>query len=354
MQAVNEYCRWCRDHGLYVDMVRFLDSVPLDQEEPFSQEDRFEMDSWRLSAFVRLHDWKLAMPLALALIQHCPRSRTYLDLMCTIGFIRRHLACYDSACVWYARARDYGIKRGLPDGDKSRAILLNLCANQCLSTRASYVSGKENEALRCCRLCGHVDIGTSLILCTCQRAWYCSPKCQEADVPRHSPGCEYRMPLDLLPTGVVQNILLPLCIIPLESDLRNAHFKSRQEEWVRIIRTHALGLRTLSVKWRNHVDSCRTFWFNVVPHTWPVVMQPSLFAHGLISTQALRQYVFETAQRVKSKARHKRRLALAKSVVALGESIDTLKRKLAEEEQEKAAAEAELSTLEADSKKPKK
>lgn len=113
---------------------------------------------------------------------------------------------------------------------------------QLLSTRASWADDHAKGLPWLCSQCQCVS--SSIMPCSsCERAWYCSSRCEQAHAAAGH--VHFRIPLDELLTDVVHSHVLP-------------HLSGGRKKFL-------LSLRTLSRKWKKHIDYCTHIWRALIP-----------------------------------------------------------------------------------------
>ena len=324
--------------GKYAESLDVLKAIPLDVEASMSHGDRILLDIETARCYCLLGKWKLSFLLFNKIIATGMLPTSMLaNVMFWQSRVYRGLRAYDDSLDLLQRVRDCRKDCGvLRVAEVRNTIEKAYHELLLLATRQSYAANSGTKDHRICHNCSHVALATCFIVCSCQRVWYCDEDCMEAESKVHQAShFHFRMPLDLLPTGVVQQHILPLCLgLPDPLTAHGTPYFKAVRDTVRF----GLGLRTLSRKWCLHVNSCTSFWLDLVPFEWPAASKPGAECPAHVRVIALARTRSEWVLKMK----HARAQT---AITKTDQRLETLKRQLSAEESKKSGAEAALGVI---------
>ena len=219
-------------------------------------------------------------------------------------------------------------------------------------TTPGYSTRRDAEEKRICHYCYRVALGTAFILCGCKHVRYCDEVCKAADAEAHA-NAGFHMVLERLPAHIFQQHILPLCILPEDTNLKSRIGRPKHQELVKM-RRQALGLRTVNRWWKRQVDQCRRFWLDVIPFDWHEVYKPNPDTQGKYEMDELRTYILQWAIYNGEHELKTQRNDLIKEITKLRKATDKLRESIKEKEAKEAAFEKNLEGVESRLKKMKK
>lgn len=259
----------CKRHeyeGNYTSVVHLLSVPILHATSRITQ--KLYLESLYAYALLKTKNYKGALQAYRDIIRrfrtmYMTADADYVHTCTVIAWLYGNVyAHHDAALFHYREARDLCAREPtLKKRTNFDDILRRLAVAEAKTKLTSYAKGRPANAPCMCWQCGSVG-QQHMLLCECERAWYCNERCKAEYGHRHV----LLDPLLLLPRDVVvQKILLP-AIMPANAVASRTDLHSA--------RHFGLSLRLLSRMWRQRIDECGAFWFRVVPFDWSALYKP--------------------------------------------------------------------------------
>lgn len=344
------YCM-ARDGGALANLV---DSLPI-EESDLSHRQRYLLDECRAHAYRHTQDWKRSLLYyRKVLLSGNLTVATRVYLLADAAFVYNALVAYDTSLALYKKALE--LCREHLKNESLIATLTSSCRVVEWNTMVFPCAGTPGiNQQRICNECGEVGPEPSLLICSCQRVWYCNARCMSLnEVSHHRSRFHFRINLDLIPKDVIRKHILPWCLIPCEEDRKAAALsKAGLNAAMVAVRKRFLALRTLNKNWMAHVDACKLFWTSVMPCDWTPYYKQDTEALDAMPHAEMREHIFRWTGYFRNHVIDTKMKEHEKGITKVNGSIERLKRQLEEKEAEKADLESEVLLLVEHRKKPR-